>query len=118
MGADEDTANEWAEDTIFDGDSDEIAKVCVSAAAGRMQRLTQVVPKIAEDYNVNLGALANFMAFRVGQQSFNWWGSAQNLQNDSADPFAVARHELFRQVHLRKLNAFDRDLLLRALTDD
>jgi hypothetical protein len=58
------------------------------------------------------------MAFRLAAQRENWWGAAHNLQADENDPFGIARDLLLQRVNLRKLNALDGDLLMRALTED
>lgn len=114
----EEEANEWAEDAIFDGDSSLIEDACVQACGGRLQLLTRVIPEVAKRFNVNSGSLANHMAFRLSEQGQAWWGAAHNLQAESSDPFALARETLLKRANLRKLNAFDRDLLIRALTED
>jgi transcriptional regulator with XRE-family HTH domain len=117
-GEDEVAANEWAEDALFDGDSNEIEEACVQACAGRLQRLKAVLPAIARRFNVNLGALANHMAFRLRSEGQDWWGAAHNLRETDCDPFVSAREVLLRHVDLRRLNHIDRDLLTRALTEE
>lgn len=117
-GQQEESASEWAEDVLFDGKSAEIEEACVKASAGRLQKLKGVMPDIARSYNVHLGALANHMAYRLAMQKQDWWGAAHNLQSEGPDPFTIAREELLRRVDLRQLNWIDRDILMRALTED
>ena len=117
-GKEEEEANEWAEDTLFDGDSSLIEDACVRACGGRLQSLNRVMPQVAGRFNVNAGSLANHMAFRLAEQGENWWGAAHNLQTGGKDPFDHARELFLRRVNLQKLNPFDRDLLTRALTED
>jgi transcriptional regulator with XRE-family HTH domain len=117
-GIEEEEANEWAEDALFDGDSSLLEDDCVQACGGRLQQLNRVIPTVAKRRNVNAGALANHMAFRLAAQGEQWWGAAHNLQADGPDPFATAREMLFQRVSLRRLNSLDRDLLMRALTED
>ena len=111
------SASEWAEDVILDGKSDEIERACVKGCGGRLQRLKIVVPSIATSYNVNAGALANHMAFRLAMEGKDWWGAAHNLQAESEDPFAVAREELLKRVDMQRLNWADKDILMRALME-
>ena len=115
---DESEANEWAEDVLFDGDSESIEDACVEACRGRLQQLSQELPKVAKRYNINLGSLANHMAYRLSAQNENWWGASHTLQGDATSPFDTARSILLRRIDLRKLNELDRDLLTQALTED
>lgn len=111
-------ANEWAEDTLFDGDSEEIANACVAACRGRLQRLKSELPGIAARFNVNVGSLANQMAYRLAAQGEDWWGAAHNLQRSDVSPFEVARAVLLQRTNLQRLNSIDRDLLMRAIAGD
>ncbi len=117
-GSEEEMANEWAEDALFDGRSDMIEDACTKACNGRLQKLKSVLPKVAKDFNVNLGSLANHMAYRLAGQNENWWGAAGNLQVESKSPFGLGRDVLFEWVNLSRLNTFDRKLLLRALSEE
>jgi len=117
-GNEEEEANEWAEDALFDGDSSLLEDACVQACGGRLQQLNSVIPTVAKRSNVNFGALANHMAFRLAAQGEQWWGAAHNLQVEGSDPFATAREIFFQRISTRRLNSFDRDLLVRALTED
>lgn len=117
-GSEEEQANEWAEDAIFDGESSLAEDACVQACRGRLQNLLSVLPKVAKSMNLNEGALANHMAFRLAAQGEQWWGAAHNLQANKAHPFEIARDILLRRINLRRLSEFDRELLMRALTDE
>lgn len=116
-GTEEEQANEWAEDALFDGDSELIEDACARACGGRLQRLNEVIPGVATRFNVNMGSLANHMAFRLAAQGENWWGAAHNVQIGGSDPYQMARELLLRRINLRKLSPVDRDLLMRALTE-
>jgi transcriptional regulator with XRE-family HTH domain len=117
-GDDEDQASEWAEDVIFNGESEAIETECTRASKGHLRGLKAAIVNVAQTFNVNLGALANHMAFRLGTQGTDWWGNANNLQTGSDDPFDEARTELLRRVDLRQLNEIDRELLIRALSEE
>jgi hypothetical protein len=114
----EDRANEWAEDALFDGRSEDIENACTKACKGQLRKLKAVIPGVAKDYNVNLGLLANHMAYRLAEQNENWWGSASNLQSESRSPFSIGREVLLEWTNLSRLNTFDRELLIRALSDE
>lgn len=114
----EEEANEWAEDVIFDGHSDDIEEACKRACGGKLQRLKAVLPEVARQFNVNLGSLANHLAYRLASEGKNWWGAAHNLQQTEVEPFSIAREALFARINLQRLNGLDRDLLMRALSED
>jgi transcriptional regulator with XRE-family HTH domain len=111
----EDEANEWAEDVIFDGNSEAIESACAKECDKGLQRLKSALPKVADRFNVNRGALANHMAFRLASEGKDWWGAAHNLQKTTENPFETARNALVRRIRLERLNGIDRDLLMRAL---
>jgi transcriptional regulator with XRE-family HTH domain len=113
----EEEANEWAEDALFDGESEQIEQACVADSAGNLKRLKAVLPQVARRYNVSTGVVANYMAYRLADQGENWWGAANNLQLDPTDPFDQARAVLLQHVNLNRLAPTDRDLLMRALTE-
>src|ERR1043166_2867242 len=116
-GEEEEAANQWAEEILFDGRSEELERACTSACKGKLQNLKTALPKVAEEFNVNLGSLANHMAYRLAQQNENWWGAAHNLQSSVRNPFEIARQVLLEHVNLSCLCQFDRELLQRALSE-
>ena len=113
----EQAASRFAGDVLLDGRSEELAQKCVQAAQGSVERLKAVVPKIADQENVSVDALANYMAFRLSLQGINWWGTANNLQVSSTAPWQTARDFLLERVNFASLNEVDRNLLLQALSN-
>lgn len=112
----EDRADDFAEEVIFGGRADEIAQTCVARSRGRVDRLKRVATEVAEQENVDLGALANYLAHRLDDENgIDWWGAAQNLQADVSAAWSLARDTYLTRVRLSSVNEFDRDLLLRAL---
>jgi transcriptional regulator with XRE-family HTH domain len=114
----EEQANEWAENALFGGKSEEIENTCVEACEGNLKQLKAVLPQVARTFDVSLGSLANHMAYRLAEQGQNWWGAANNLQPKQPNPFVIARDALLNRVNLHRLNPVDRELLMRALTED
>ncbi|MET3858666.1 helix-turn-helix transcriptional regulator [Rhizobium sp. OAE497] len=108
-------ASQFAGDASLDGRAEELAQACVEAARGSVQRLKMVVPQIAEDYDVSVGALANYMAFRLSWQGVNWWGAAANLQTGDADPWRIARDVFLERFPAIFESEIDRNLLERVL---
>ncbi len=108
------TAGEYAGNVMLDCNAEALAQDCMSLACKKVDRLTGAVRQVAESRNVDRGALANFLAFRLSLQGLNWWGAAADVQPKS-DPWEVAR-DVFLERHPYQLdNEIDRALLDRAL---
>jgi hypothetical protein len=75
-----------------------------------------VVPKVAREANVDMGALANYMAFRLAlQDAADWWGAAANLQPTGPNPWKQARDIFLERADLSRVNPADRELIMQAL---
>jgi transcriptional regulator with XRE-family HTH domain len=108
-------ASQFAGDVTLDGRAEEIAQTAVKAAQNSVRRLKRIVPDVAEKEGVAVGALANYLAFRLSWQNINWWGAAANLQTDDADPWTTARDVFLERFPFEIDSELDRQLLERAL---
>jgi transcriptional regulator with XRE-family HTH domain/Zn-dependent peptidase ImmA (M78 family) len=108
-------ASQFAGEVLLDGMADTLAQACVQAARNSIERLKSVVPTIAAKNGVRVGALANYLAFRLSWQGMNWWGAAANLQADDGDPWTIARDVFVERFPYDIDNELDRQLLDRAL---
>lgn len=113
----ETTAMEFAGDVALDGKAEAMARKCVTAAGGRLERLKSAVSAVAAREGVSVGSLANYMAHRLSMQGESWWGAAANLQETTADPWLVTRDLALAQLDLRDLDEPDRAVLLAALSE-
>lgn len=112
---DEQAASQFAGDVLLNSRAEKLAEDCVAAAKGSVERLKSAVAKIGRDQGVSIDVLANYMAFRLSLQGINWWGAANNLQQDGTGLLGSPRNVLFDHVDLARLAPVDRNLLLRAL---
>lgn len=108
-------ASQFAGDVMLGGRAEELAQACVQAAKGSVERLKKVVPDVAKHENVGVGALANYMAFRLSWQNINWWGAAANLQTKDTDPWATTRDVFVERFPSDFESNLDQHLLDRAL---
>ncbi len=113
--AEEIAASQFAGDVMLDGKADDLARDCVEQAGGLVPRLQGVVRQVANKRGVSVGALANYLAFRLSWQGLNWWGAATNLQHGGEDPWTVARNVFFERFPYHIDDETDRSLLDRAL---
>lgn len=110
-------ANRYAGEVLLDGRAVELANEAVERAANSIPRLKSVVPDLAAESGVTTADLANYLAHRLSLQGLDWWGTAQNLQDMSVDPWALARRRYLAECDLSRLAPLDRELLLQALQD-
>jgi transcriptional regulator with XRE-family HTH domain/Zn-dependent peptidase ImmA (M78 family) len=113
----EEEANDVAEDVLFHGRSAEVEKACVSAAKGDIRNLKRILPQVARREHIELGVLANHIAYRLSQQGESWWPTAMTIQEGGNDPFAIARDRFLTHLRLNILSSVDQGLLLRAVSD-
>lgn len=111
----EQAASRFAGDVLLGGRAEELAESCVTAARGSVERLKSAVVKVSKRERISVDILANYMAFRLSLQDINWWGAANNLQQDGSAMLCSPRGILLDHVDLSRLAPVDRNLLLRAL---
>lgn len=114
----EDDATAFAADVLLSGRAEDLVAECVREASGSIPRMKVVVPRVAARNGVPVGALANYLAWRLSLQGFNWWGAATNLQGSSADPWRTTRVFLMSTLDWSKIGEPDRELLGRALEEE
>lgn len=108
-------ASQFAGDIVLNGKADELAQQCVELARNSVERLKSIVPEVARKHDVDAGALANYLAFRLSWQGINWWGAAANLQKGDESPWEVARDVFYERFSFEVQNDVDRQLLTRAI---
>lgn len=111
----EQAASAFAGDVLLGPNAEALAEECVEAAAHDVSRLKRAVPRIAKRHDIEVGVLANYLAYRLSLQGLNWWGTASNLQFEDDDPLAVARDVLLTHLDATRLDSEQQDLLTRAL---
>ena len=108
-------ASQYAGNVLLDGKAEELAQICAAMAHKMVPRLKGVVPRVARMRGVSVGALANYLAFRLSWQGVNWWGAAANLQREDGDPWTIARDVFVERHPYRIDDEVDRALLDRVL---
>lgn len=108
----------FASQVALAGRSEELFKLAMATADHDLRLLKRAVTSVAAAEKADLGSLANYTAFRLALQGENWWGAAQNLQDVSENPLALARDCFFRRFNFGALDATGLDLLTLALNDE
>jgi hypothetical protein len=79
-------------------------------------RIKAATQTIASERDVDVGVLANYIAFRLRDEYFvDWWGAAANLQPTAGDPFKLVKEALLAHLDFELLSADERELLDQAL---
>ncbi|TCC39361.1 helix-turn-helix domain-containing protein [Kribbella sindirgiensis] len=107
-------ANDFAADILFSGRAEPVVNQCLRAANGSVQRLKSVVRDVAMQAEVPPDILANYLAYRLGEQRINWWGTASTFQ-ESASSWRIVTDELIPLLDIGSLDAVDREILIDAL---
>jgi transcriptional regulator with XRE-family HTH domain/cytidylate kinase len=108
-------ASRFAGEVALNGRAEELAGICVKEAHESVERLKKAVARVAEREGVDVGALANYLAFRLSRQGINWWAAATNLQPVLPTQHCTPREVLLKKADLTCLNSIDRGILLRSL---
>lgn len=108
-------ANRFAARVLLGPHADDAVEEVVRRAGRDAARLKDASVDVARRRQLNVGALANHLAFRLNEEGVNWWGAATNLQS-TGDPWQIARDALLDRLQLKNIDPDRRDLLLQALT--
>lgn len=111
----EDEAADFAGALLL-GDAEALAQEVVRRARGNAPFLQRAVKEVAQQAGVSVGALANYLAWRL-EGEVDWWGAAANLQRQSKRPAQLATELLLERLDLDRLADDDRALLLAALEE-
>ena len=113
----ESEATDFAGEVALGGRAEELLQKCVDAAQGKLEWLKGALPKIAKAEGVATDLLANYMAYRLSLQGENWWGAAQNLQENNGNPWRIARDFVIKRADFGRINPIDKEILLQALSE-
>jgi transcriptional regulator with XRE-family HTH domain len=104
--------------TATRGQAEDLFKRVHAEAGGDLRRFKSAVARVATATAVDVGVLANYVAYRLSLQDESWWGTAANLQDRTEDPLAIARDTFFRRFDFSNLDGTGLELLQLALNDE
>jgi transcriptional regulator with XRE-family HTH domain len=111
----EQRANSFAADVLFEGRAGHVIAQCKSVAQGSVERLKAVLPRVARQAEVAPDILAGYLAFQLSAEGVNWWGTAASFQEHEM-PWRTAVDELLTRLDFAALDQVDRAALLDALS--
>jgi Zn-dependent peptidase ImmA (M78 family)/DNA-binding Xre family transcriptional regulator len=115
--SDEIAAHQFAGRVLLDGRAEELFTDVVRAAQSKAAHLKQATKSIAQQQNVNLGILANYIAFRLYAEGIDWWGTAANLQDESEDAFQTVAAVFRKRFDTSRLSPEDSLIVETAISD-
>ncbi|HLL02298.1 MAG TPA: XRE family transcriptional regulator [Myxococcaceae bacterium] len=116
----EEEAATYASDVLLDGRANELAMEVAREAGKFGPALKSSVQRVATRAGVSAGVLANHLAWVLSRQPkpIEWWGAANNLQEQSEAHLDWSRQTAFERLIPPGEDNVDADLLFRALRDD
>ena len=85
------SASQFAGDVMLGGKANELAEDCLAQASNMIPRLQRVVRRVAKKQGVSVGALANYLAFRLSS-------ARRQLVGRGCQPSARGRRPLDRRT--------------------
>lgn len=110
-------ASQFAGEIILNNQAEELTEICIKKANGNIKFLKNAVIDVAQQNNIPVGSLANYLAFRLSLQGFNWWGAVNNLQNTNENPYMITRDVLLKNLDLEVLSEDERNILIQAISE-
>lgn len=112
-------AHDFAAKVLLGSHVDHIFPEVWRRAKGQPARLKRVTATLAGELELDVGLVAQHIAFRVRREhGANWWGAARNLEAAAETPFHIARETLLRHVKLDRVAEPARGMLVQVLDRD
>ncbi len=113
---DEQEASDFAGELLL-GTPDTLARALAERTEHKLPRLKSQVATLAAEEQVEVDALANYMAHRLAAEGQNWWSTAAKLQDESGQAPRIARTRLLERLDLSQLAPDDQVILTAALEE-
>lgn len=107
----EQRANGFAADVLFEGRARPVLEQCIEEATGSVERLKSVAPRVARQAEMPVDVLANYLAFQLTRRGINWWPTAATFQ-EPGTPWRTATDILLRHLDFTALDAVERAALI------
>ncbi|WP_044410200.1 XRE family transcriptional regulator [Thiomicrospira microaerophila] len=113
-------ANAFAAKILLGDEAESYVAQCFKSARGNIAWLKNAVFQVAKKHDINCGVLAYQVARRLDEMSKekgkeqNWWGAANNLQENECDPLALSQELLLKSTSMANMSEANRELLEQA----
>ncbi|MCB4456877.1 helix-turn-helix domain-containing protein [Leisingera sp. McT4-56] len=111
-------ANDFAGDVLLAGKAREYFDEVLKLSSHKIPFVKKNVEKVARKRQVNVGVLANYVAFRLKQDfDVDWWGAATNLQSDSDDAHSITQSVFRERFNFDALPEIDKRIIELAVAE-
>ena len=114
-------ANDFANAVIFGKDAEIILNQCIEQADGKLKLLKKAISQIAQENQIMIGALANYVAHESkANTKFKYkelLAMAESLQLEEGNPYLITREAFIKRSQLKSLSGMDMGLLFQAMED-
>jgi transcriptional regulator with XRE-family HTH domain/Zn-dependent peptidase ImmA (M78 family) len=111
-------ANDFAGNVLLDGKAREYFDEVLRASNGKIAFVKRNVQRVSHRHGVNVGILANYVAYRLKRDlDADWWGAATNLQADSEDAYEITQSVFRQRFDLSSLKGIDKQIVDLATTE-
>ena len=116
-------ANNFAARVLLGDDAETFIEECFLNAKGKIAWLKNSVIQVAQKYEIDCGVLAYQVANKLDEISknngskLNWWGAANNLQENTCEPNVLCFETLIKNIDLENMSDQDRDLIEKISSD-
>lgn len=104
-------ASEFASYVIFGQEMESVLELILSKSGGHMSLVKDSTISVADEFNLNVDDLANYVAFRISKGGLNFWGTAMNLQKDRRNPMDILLTYLRNEINIVHINSFELEVL-------
>jgi Zn-dependent peptidase ImmA (M78 family)/ribosome-binding protein aMBF1 (putative translation factor) len=111
-------ANEFAGNVLLNGNATAYFEEVLRTSSRRIPLFKKGVQTVAEKHKVNVGVLANYVAFRLKKDfHIDWWGAASNLQSGDADAYSLTQEVFLERCEFSSMTDLDRQIVELAITE-
>ena len=114
-------ANAFANTVIFGKDAENLLNQCIEQVDGDLKLLKKAVSQIAQENQVMVGALANYVAHESKANiKFKYkelLAMAESLQLEKGNPYLITREAFIKRSPLMTASGMDMGLLFQAMED-
>ncbi len=95
-------ANNFAADVSFEGRAQPVLRMVLSAVGGWVPQLKSELPALAQQAEVPVDVLANYLAYQLSERGLNWWPTALTFHTKDT-PWRTAVDELLPMIRFAEL---------------
>ena len=118
LSQEEKDVNNYACEVIFGGNADMLFKQWIASANYSVSILKKAITRVANENDAIVGALANYVVYRLGKKFPKLWAVARNLQLTGENSYSLTFGIFIERFPFYFEDQFDKELFIQALEVD